>query len=249
MLKSINPYRSIFSDVFGQTEQDFGVLDGLILTWRNPYDSGYSTTYARQVQFTPGVTVLVGCNGSGKSTLLRNIKDSCHRKHVAYLFFDNLHDGGSNSIESAMYNDNMNLFTSLWTASEGEAVSLNIASFANKLGYILHNDYKDAKEIWLLFDAADSGLSVDNVVELKQLFDLILQDQQQRNVYIVIAANEYELASGMNCLDVMSGKFVTFCDYDDYRKFILKSRKRKDDRIKKAAEKQKKNHSQDEEED
>jgi len=47
---------------------------------------------------------------------------------------------------------------------------------------------------------------------------------------IVISANEYELANGEQCFDVNLGKYLTFDDYESYKKFILKSRKLKDKR-------------------
>ena len=49
-----------------------------IKTWRNPYDEGFSTCRRKEVEFKPGLTVLVGCNGSGKSTMLKNIKEELH---------------------------------------------------------------------------------------------------------------------------------------------------------------------------
>ena len=86
-----------------------------------------------------------------------------------------------------------------------------------------------------LFDAVDSGLSVDSVVEIKSLFDLILEDFKDsgKNIYIVIAANEYELARNSECFDVNVGKYIRFKDYEEYRSFIIKSRQKKDKRIEK----------------
>lgn len=49
-------------------------------------------------------------------------------------------------------------------------------------------------------------------------------------LYIVVSANAYELAAGENCFDVIGGKYVRFGGYDEYRKFVLKSRKEKDKR-------------------
>ena len=65
---------------------------------------------------------------------------------------------------------------------------------------------------------------------LKSIIDA--SDKLGLETYIVIAANEYELARGENCFDVNKGVYLTFKDYEDYRKFIIKSRKRKDARIK-----------------
>lgn len=116
----------------------------------------------------------------------------------------------------------------------------NICDFIGSIGRMFAGEYKDAKEIWLLFDAADSGLSIDNVLELKEVFDLILSDEKEKKIYIIISANEYELASGERCIDVVSGKEVSFQNYEEYKTCILKSRVKKDERIAKAAEKERK---------
>ena len=90
------------------------------------------------------------------------------------------------------------------------------------------------KERWILIDAIDSGYSVDNVIELKDLFNEIINDGKQNygvDVYIIVSANEYEMASGENCFDVNACKYLKFKDYDDYKKFILHSRELKNKRI------------------
>ena len=92
-------------------------------------------------------------------------------------------------------------------------------------------------------DAVDSGYSVDNVGSLKEdFFQVVLEDAKKEGIelYIVIAANEYELARGESCMDVMNGKYLTFRDYEDYRKFILNSRKRKEKRMEAADKKMEK---------
>ena len=99
----------------------------------------------------------------------------------------------------------------------------------------------ESKERWILLDAADSGYSVDNVVDLKELLKIIIEDGRSMGVavYIVVSANEYEMAAGEQCFDVNTGKYLTFKDYGDYRKYILESRKRKDKRIAKVQAKNK----------
>ena len=82
--------------------------------------------------------------------------------------------------------------------------------------------------------AVDSGFSIDNVVELKdELFKLILDIHKDKEVYIVITANAYEMARGEQCFDVINGKYVSIKSYEKYRSVILKSRDKKDARYKK----------------
>ena len=94
--------------------------------------------------------------------------------------------------------------------------------------------YQIPKELWFLFDALDSGLSIDAIAELKtDLFQFVIDQNPDKDVYIIVSANGYEFANGERCYDVANCKEVTFKDYNDYRKFILKSRQQKIKRNKK----------------
>lgn len=239
MKKQINPYKSLFS-AFSELNQNitYGKINGKIATWRDPYNVGYSTTYARNIEFQPGVTVLVGCNGAGKTTLLENIKSECHKQQVAYLYFNHLQIQKTGSaMQSALNDEKLEELAQLFTASEGETITLNLASFAKDIGKMVSEDYKNATEIWLLFDATDSGLSIDNVIDIKNFFNFLLEQEKDKKLYIIISANEYELTIGEDCLDVISGKHVSFNSYEEYKAYILKSREKKDNRIQKAIEK------------
>jgi hypothetical protein len=142
------------------------------------------------------------------------------------------------------------------SSSEGENIVLNISKLASalrpfiKTGEVQNESNKFAKafakavwgdkaeekkevpnERWILLDAVDSGLSVDNIVDIKEyLFKTILEDDFDGQIYIVVSANEYELCRGENCFDVYGGKYVKFPNYEKYRNFILKSREIKDKR-------------------
>lgn len=225
-----------------------------IKTWRDPYDSGFSPTKPTTINIEEGLTVLVGCNGAGKTTLLHNIKEEMKKQGVPCNLYDNLKDGGGNSISEAMFSGEMDLGISLWTASEGEDIKINFGRSSSKIKRFLKDGFydtrsnrlaklfnkdEDNKEVGnqrvLLFDAVDSGLSVDSIVEVKEVFNLILEDAKQMGLemYIIISANEYELARHSNCFDVNKGKYIKFKDYEDYRVFIIKSREAKEKRIEK----------------
>ena len=238
-----------------------------IKTWRDPYDAGFSTCKPRKINIESGVTVLVGCNGAGKTTLLHNIAEVLEEEQVPFVKFDNMHDGGHRGLGSAAFNDNFGLMVAMMSSSEGENISLNIGVWSTGIrNFIVEGRYsrgsreeslvdvfrstskelaaknrwlKSHKERWFLIDAADSGYSIDNVLELKEILDLIKIDCTAANKepYIIISANEYELANGENCFDVNSGKYITFKDYEDYKKFIVKSRKLKDKRYERIAQK------------
>lgn len=209
------------------------------------------------ITIEPGVTVLVGCNGAGKTTLLKQIESNLEKEDIPCLHFDNLHDGGSNSISKALYEDNFSFVAESWESSEGENIFLNIVNIIERIGNFIrtgeddstfnrlakafektkvnNEEYKKevSNERWILLDAVDSGLSIDSVVELKEkIFKLILENNFGKDIYIVVSANEYEMCRGENCFDVISGKYISIKSYEKYRNVILKSREKKDKRNK-----------------
>ena len=228
-----------------------------IKTWRDPYDAGFSTTTPKEITLHSGLTVLVGCNGAGKTTLLRNIESVLKNNTIPYHKYNNLNDGGSNSISEMLYSKNYSEMAYLVSASEGEAIkenvglmSQNIRSFLetgfynsrkNRFAEIFRSDKEKeqapiSNERWLLFDATDSGMSIDAVIELKDFFSMILEDSEKQGLdtYIIISANEYELAADTDCFDVQSGKYLSFSNYSEYKDFIIKTRIKKEKRIKKV---------------
>lgn len=222
-----------------------------IKTWRDPYDSGFSTTRLKNITINSGVTIFVGCNGAGKTTLLNNIADVLRKDKIPYLKFNNLTDGGTKSISEMIHLNNAIAAANMWTSSEGENITNNLCMILAKTKSFLETgEYDDRKnrfaklfhsedpepitsnERWLLFDAIDSGYSIDNVLDLKYAFEQILENAKEMNldVYIIVTANAYEMTHGENCFDVMNGKYITFKNYDEYKKFIIKSREKKEKR-------------------
>lgn len=203
----------------------------------NPYEKGESgRIYLKsEIEIKSGVTILAGCNGSGKTTFLNLIEDTLKQdSDVAVLHYDNLHEGGDRAKESAGWHDNLNLLATLMQSSEGEQIITNLGTTARKIGAFVHKYAASHKEIWILLDAIDSGLSIDNIESVKtELFATIVEDFEQKescDVYIVVSANSYELCRNSNCFDVRSGEYIQFADYEDYRKFILQSADDKDKR-------------------
>ena len=229
---------------------------------RDYYDEGFNLYKKKTVTIKSGVTVLVGCNGIGKSTLLRQIRDSLKKDNIPYVSFDNLKDGGGHARERAgFYGDFSFLATSI-CSSEGENIVMNMGNLAARLGKFVRDgeDPKEKKfsklartiaqiegeeieeveipkERWILLDAVDSGLSVDNIVDIKeQLFKTILEHNYGNEIYIIISANEYEMTRGEQCFDVYNGKYLTFKDYEEYRDLVLQSKEWKNQRSDSAIE-------------
>ena len=86
--------------------------------------------------------------------------------------------------------------------------------------------------LWLLLDGVDSGFSIDAIEDLKRgLFDTIFEMYPDKEIYIIVSANEYEMARGEMCFDVVNCRYVNIKSYDRYRKIVMKSREYKDARI------------------
>ena len=188
------------------------------------YDEGVELFNKTEIEFNPGLTVLVGCNGAGKSTLINHLRYNLSLNDIPHLKYDNLVNGGNIAREDAMKIGDMKKVILLSTSSEGENILINFGDFIEKVGrkvkWCIENN---EKELWILCDAVDSGFSIDNIIQFKSVCSLILKDAKNLDVYIIAAANSYEMANSENCLDVYNGKYRTFKSYNTYKNFILKS--------------------------
>lgn len=198
----------------------------------NPYSEKKRLFMKKQYKLHTGVNVLIGCNGSGKSTFLHMLKIFLDKQGIKNYSFDNLSDGGSNMNQRLLLSGNLDMLAQSKTSSEGERLNLACCVAASQIGQMFRQN-REEKELWILMDAVDSGLSIDNIVDQKDFFRLVLIENKVRDVYIVVAANSYEMAKGERCIDVRTGteyKFEDDLDYPKYRDFIMKSRAAKDKR-------------------
>lgn len=234
-------------------------------TWRNPYDAGFSTCSRREIEIEEGITILVGCNGSGKTTLIHNIKTSLEKENIPYYFFDNLTDGGANARSDAFARGDFEFAAWTYSSSEGENISMNISEIVKNMKEFIvtgetpkskrkkqmHMLFSDEDETddtpksnkrFILMDAIDSGYSIDNVIDLKNLLHRIIDTAKKNEIelYIILAANEYKLAADEPCMDITNGKYMQFNTYDAFKSFIIKSRKKKDARIERVIAKDEK---------
>ena len=194
------------------------------------YGEDYKMFKKVNIEIEKGLTVLVGCNGTGKTTMLEQLEAELKDKDIPVLFHSNLKNGIRDMRDKAFLVEDFEFVALSMSSSEGENIVNVMGEIAREMGRLTqHNPMAD--ELWFLFDAIDSGLSVDNIVEIKEtLLPLVVEHNPNKDVYFVFSANEYELARNENCFDVAHGKYIKFKDYEDYRKFILKSRKEKDKR-------------------
>lgn len=196
----------------------------------DPLDSGYNVFSKRKFAIETGVTVLIGCNGSGKSTMLKVIKSELEEIGIPFIYYDNYKNGGSHARNDAFFRNDFSFVGASMCSSEGENINMNINIIAGKISDAIFNIYRDSSEIWILLDAVDSGLSIDNIIELKEFFDAIINTAPDKDIYIVVSANEYELAQGQKCFDVQNCKYRCIRTYSEYRNFIIRSKERKENR-------------------
>lgn len=198
----------------------------------DPYDEGVRLYSRKDISFKPGLTALIGCNGSGKSTLLMLLQDQLRKDpDILVMKYDDRYDGGHNLMEKMGFYDDLAGLMAMMTSSEGERIYQGVGQFIGSIRRQVHKNHP--KELWILLDAVGSGLSIDKIDELKELADIIVEDNTGIDVYYVISTNEYEFAAGTDCIDVTTFKHMTFSDYTVYRSYILETAMKKDKRFKK----------------
>lgn len=178
--------------------------------------------------FYPGINSLVGCNGSGKSTLLMFIKSYLRDNDIAYLEWNDRNSGGLHLMDKYLNMDgNMEGLINMAVSSEGERIIQGLGDIFAKMGPKVRENSGD--KLVVMFDAIDSGMSVDEIIEIRNIFfDTILPDAEQHNteLYIIIAANNYEWCadSRIHNVDINSGKPLEVSSYEDFKKIILQSK-------------------------
>lgn len=189
-------------------------------------DDEYNLYKSHTFKFNPGVTVLIGKNGSGKSTLIREIEYFLkEEKSNVFTYRNEDYEGKTHS--QFVFNGNYELLAQSMSNSEGQEIKFNFGNNVGRLGDFVRKCAKNnEKEIFVLFDGLDSGLSIDGINEITSVFELIEEDSKNMDVYIIITANTYELVRGRNCLYVSNGRYMKFDNYEDYRRFILGGKKR-----------------------
>ena len=203
----------------------------LIRDYYNEKEYLYDRT---SIDLKPGFTVLVGCNGSGKSTMIRQIKHYCEENDIPVFLYDNYKNDNASNWDKWLNDGNIDFLTTSIVSSEGERIMINLNDIASQLGKFVQKN-KGHKELVILFDAIDSGFSIDNVIDFKEsLIEFIIDDCERDGVtlYIVAASNAYELARGEQCLNVQTCKYVTIKTYERYRNIVLITKEKKDARYK-----------------
>ena len=230
-------------DVFDPNNQISMNLQDHSLSFRlsstDPMDAGRRLYRKKSIDLVPGLNVLVGPNGVGKTTMLKCIRGILEKNNLEIFEYDNLKKGGSNALSSAAFFGDITSMAKLMTYSEGESIFFNMTSLTQSMGSFVQAQQSKGEPAIILFDAIDSGLSIDFMLDIKNIFDLMHRMDKDDSLYIICTTNSYELAENSYCWDVHSSKPVKFDKYEQFRKFILNIRKKIEADEKKAREKEK----------
>jgi energy-coupling factor transporter ATP-binding protein EcfA2 len=129
------------------------------------------------------MVVLLGPNGAGKTTMLNSFQAELKKNHI--VIFDDPKNIDVNRSYNELFDPEH--FVHRWT-SEGEKMVHALGSIFRKIG--ANQKTSEKKEIILLFDSLDSGLSYDRLKEVTDvLFKYILKDVK----LIAFSSNSYEL--------------------------------------------------------
>lgn len=218
---------------------------------KNYYNEDYEIFKTNEINIKPGITVLVGCNGYGKTTFLKNIKQQLEEENIPLMSYGDMEDGRDDALSKAFLIEDFALGSTLLQSSEGEKMMINLGGFFEKIYSFLKtgkddfhkNPFKSifedeeketekSNERFILFDSVDSGTSIDNMIQLLKVLNLIVKDAEklEKELYIIVTTNAYELARNNKCLDVVNGEYITFEDYEEYRNFVLKTSEEKEKR-------------------
>lgn len=176
------------------------------------------------LKLKPGLTALVGPNGAGKTTLLGQLREYTQENKIKYWEYSNLSDGGEMAMDRYLLSGNMRMLATAVCSSEGEKLVSNFANRLGEMGKKVKAALKLKETLAILLDSIDSGISIDRAREIRD-FLLSIEDEEVSksggDIYIVMAVNHYEIAkSPVDCVDVRTGKHLTFKSYDEYANFI-----------------------------
>lgn len=192
--------------------------------WYEPLKKGFN------IRLEPGYTALIGPNGAGKTSILSSLENYCKEQNIHVMRYSNLTEGGSTAVSKQMLAGNCQMSATMLCSSEGECITLAIGDFVASIGVQVHKMAGGDKPLVILLDALDSGSSIDRIRDLRDLFELILDDSKKSDleVYIIQACNAFEMVKNADCIDVRTGKHRKFSTYDAFARFICKNREAMD---------------------
>lgn len=180
-------------------------------------DGGYYTEL-KPSDFKKPITILIGPNGTGKSMSLRSIEYVLKKqKNINVITYSTHKDDIVNNNISF---DPVKLL-SAWR-SEGERMTDSFIDWAQTK--FIRGLQQDNKPIWILIDEADSGLSIDRLMQsLQQIIEICkLELNRGRDIHFVFTCNSYEMYEVLNnelseCIWVPTKQRLKFNSYEEFK--------------------------------
>lgn len=226
MGKEKNPNREVIGDKSVGIDQELKIHANT-----KPYDK-FKLYTRKNFTFLPGLNNLVGCNGSGKTTLLDiYLLPYLRENKIPYIRWNDRRYGGSNLMDKMLNFDNdMDGLVAMALSSEGEQISYGLISVFKDIGRSFRQ-YKD-QAVVILLDAIDSGMSVDEIIEIRScILDVVIPDAQSQGAtpYFILATNNYEWCNDdrINNINISNGQRLFIHSYEEYKDIILNSRELK----------------------
>lgn len=178
--------------------------------------------------FNQGITCLIGKNGSGKTLLIKEIVNNLKENRIPYYYYDAYAEGGKVAKDKLKSLKNTERLVELQLASQGQQSIINIKNILiDKIGPFITECIKNkSKEAWILLDSIDTGLSIDNILGIKEFFKTILEDCEENEIvlYLVVSGNSFELVKNEQSIDVITGSRIKFKNYEMFKKVIMRSK-------------------------
>lgn len=151
-------------------------------------------------------------------------KDTNDATTIGFMAYDSHADDHSNSISSALANDNFMLLALRKESSEGENNLYSLGELFNNAGSVA-KEYPNLEQLVLFVDGIDSGLSVDMIDLIVRTLDIKIQQVESLNpnleVAIVFTTNNYEMTRNLPTFDPTTFEPVAYDSYEDFRADML----------------------------
>lgn len=138
------------------------------------------------------ITILLGPNGSGKSMSLMNMDCQLQLKGINFVRYSTSKNDIVQKGAPAFGRWDVSKIAMAFS-SEGERMTSSFFDWMNTdmLSQVLTND----KPLWLLIDEADSGLSIDRLVQSLSQFQFIIMSELKkgRDIHAVLTCNSWEM--------------------------------------------------------
>lgn len=188
------------------------------------------------------ITCLIGCNGTGKTTIVKTIEKTLFRRNAfeirgkymdfrgcfqdksynneIYISFNKFFEQPNSEEECIFSKLQLNF------VSTGEGIISRYGNALQLLGKEVVKPENKGKQIYIFFDDCDAGTSIDVILEIKDVLNLIKESCEQNGLtyYIILTANSYELCRDLDCISVHNFEHKKFNSYEEYKQFVLESR-------------------------